>query len=119
MMGATLQLGPVGIWSVQFRTGDRGQAREAIAELEELGYGTLWIPESGTKAILEVAAELLGASTKIAIASGILNIWMHRPDEVLTAVRGFDAEHPERFLLGLGVSHASLVEPTGQQYARP
>jgi probable F420-dependent oxidoreductase len=119
MMGAKLQLGPVGIWSLQFRTGDRGQAREAISELEELGFGTLWIPESGTKAILDVAAELLAASTKIVVASGILNIWMHEPDEVLSAVRRFDAEHPERFLLGLGVSHASLVEPTGRQYARP
>jgi probable F420-dependent oxidoreductase len=120
MMGARLQLGPVGIWSVQFRTGDRGQAREAIAELEELGFGTLWVPESGTKQILDVADELLAASTKIVIASGILNIWMHEPDEVVTAVRKFDKDHPERFLLGLGVSHASLVEPaTGRRYARP
>jgi len=118
-MGATLQLGPVGIWSLQFRTGDRGQAREAISELEELDFGTLWIPESGTKAILGVASELLEASTKIVIASGILNIWMHEPDEVLAAVRQFDRDHPERFLLGLGVSHASLVEPTGRQYTRP
>src|ERR1700733_10955430 len=116
MMGATLQLGPVGIWSVQFRTGDRGQAREAISELEELGFGTLWIPESGTKAILDVAADLLAASTTIVIAAGILNIWMHDPAEVAAAVHRFDAAHPERFLLGLGVSHASLVEPTGRQY---
>jgi probable F420-dependent oxidoreductase len=114
-----LQLGPVGIWSIQFRTGDRHQASDAISELEELGFSTLWIPESGTTAILKVAAELLAASTRIVIASGILNIWMHQPEEVLSAVRGFDAEHPERFLLGLGVSHASLVERTGRAYARP
>jgi probable F420-dependent oxidoreductase len=118
-MGAKLQLGSVGIWSIQFRTGDRAQAREAISELEKLGFDTLWIPESGTTAILDVAAELLAASTKIVVASGILNIWMHKPDEVITAVQNFDATHPDRFLLGLGVSHASLVEPTGRQYARP
>jgi probable F420-dependent oxidoreductase len=118
-MGAKLQLGPVGIWSVQFRTGDRDQAREAISELEELGFDTLWIPESGTTAILDVAAELLAASTKIVLASGILNIWMHEPDEVIAAVRRFEGDFPDRFLLGLGVSHASLVEPTGRQYARP
>jgi probable F420-dependent oxidoreductase len=118
-MGAKLQLGSVGIWSLQFRTGDRAQASDAISELEELGFDTLWIPESGTTAILDVAAELLAASTKIVVASGILNIWMHKPDEVIAAVRKFDADHPDRFLLGLGVSHASLVEPTGRQYARP
>jgi probable F420-dependent oxidoreductase len=119
-MGATLQLGAVGIWSLQFRTGDRGQAREAIGELEELGFGTVWVPESGTNAILDVVEELLGASSKIVVASGILNIWMHEPDEVVTAYNRFASNFPERFLLGLGVSHASLVEPaTGRQYERP
>jgi alkanesulfonate monooxygenase SsuD/methylene tetrahydromethanopterin reductase-like flavin-dependent oxidoreductase (luciferase family) len=97
-MGAKLQLGSVGIWSLQFRTGDRAQASDAISELEELGFDTLWIPESGTTAILDVAAELLAASTKIVVASGILNIWMHKPDEVIAAVRKFDADHPDRFL---------------------
>ena len=63
MMGATLQLGPVGIWSVQFRLpeiADRPARCDRRAP-EELGFGTLWIPESGTKAILDVAAELLGS----------------------------------------------------------
>jgi probable F420-dependent oxidoreductase len=67
-----------------------------------------------------VVAELLGASSEIVIASGILNIWMHDAHEVIAEVRKFDADYPERFLLGLGVSHASLVEPnTGRQYTRP
>lgn len=115
-----MRLGAVGIWSLQFRTGDRGQAREAIGELEELGFGTVWIPESGTKAILDVVEELLGASSKIIVAAGILNIWMHEPDEVVTAYNRFASRFPERFLLGLGVSHASLVEPaTGRHYERP
>lgn len=105
---------------MQFRTGDRGAAREAIAQLEELDFQTLWIPESGTKIILEVVTDLLAASSRIRIASGILNIWMHETDEVASAVQGFRTQYPERFLLGLGVSHASLVEPaTGRDYTRP
>ena len=37
-------LGRVGIWSRELRFGDAAEARDASAELEELGYGTLWIP---------------------------------------------------------------------------
>jgi probable F420-dependent oxidoreductase len=120
LIGATVDLGRVGIWSTQLRTGDRGQARDAVAELDELNFGAIWIPESGTKIILDVVAELLGASKSIAVASGILNIWMHEADEVATAVAQLHADHPERFLLGLGVSHASMVESaTGRGYLRP
>ena len=115
-----MQLGPVGIWSSQFRTADRTQAKAAIVELEKLGFGTVWIPESGTNVILEVLPDLLDASNDIVVASGILNIWMHEPDEVAAAYHQFVSKHPERFLLGLGASHASLVEPaTGRQYERP
>lgn len=119
MIGATLDLGRVGVWSVQFRTLDREKAREAIIELEELNFGTVWIPESGTKDILGVVGDLLDASKEITVASGILNIWMHEASEVAIAVNEFHTDHPERFLLGLGVSHASLVEPAGRSYTRP
>lgn len=120
MIGAALDLGRIGLWSVLFRTLDRAAATDAIAHLEALEYETLWIPESGTKIILDVVADLLAASEKIRIASGILNIWMHEPEDVATAVQAFRESYPERFLLGLGVSHASLVEPaTGRDYTRP
>jgi probable F420-dependent oxidoreductase len=98
---------------------DRAAARDAIAELEELNFSTVWIPESGTKEILGVVGDLLGASKEIGIASGILNIWMHEAPEVAAAVNTFHHDHPDRFLLGLGVSHASLVEPAGRSYNRP
>jgi probable F420-dependent oxidoreductase len=94
-------------------------AREAVAELDELNFGTVWVPESGTKEILGVVGDLLGASKNVAIASGILNIWMHEASEVASAVHEFHVDFPERFLLGLGVSHASLVEPAGRDYLRP
>ena len=104
---------------MQLRTLDRAKARDAVAELDDLNFETVWIPESGTKEILGVVGDLLNASSKIAIASGILNIWMHEASEVASAVHEFHNDHPERFLLGLGVSHASLVEPAGRDYLRP
>jgi hypothetical protein len=42
-----MDLGRLGIWSVELRLGDPGEIREAAAELDELGWGTLWIPGLG------------------------------------------------------------------------
>ncbi|WP_329191323.1 hypothetical protein [Streptomyces sp. NBC_01435] len=38
-----MELGAFGIWSLAFTHGDRREAQEAAGELEELGYGTLWL----------------------------------------------------------------------------
>ena len=37
-------LGRVGVWSRELRFGEAGDMREGAAELEELGFGALWIP---------------------------------------------------------------------------
>jgi len=54
------------------------------------------------------------------IATGIANIWAR---DALTMTAGqltLSEAYPERFLLGLGVSHARLVESIhGHQYERP
>ena len=42
-----MDLAGVGIWSSQLRYGDAGEAAEAAAELEELGFTALWIPDVG------------------------------------------------------------------------
>ena len=41
---ARARLGRIGIWSMELRFGDPGQAADAAAELDELGFGALWIP---------------------------------------------------------------------------
>lgn len=38
------RLGRIGIWSLELRFGDRTEAVDAAAELDELGYSALWIP---------------------------------------------------------------------------
>jgi len=44
------------------------------------------------------------------IATGILNLWMHEPADVAEAYAALTAKHGERFLLGIGVSHAPLID---------
>lgn len=104
--------GRVGVWSRELRFArDRGDAREAAAELEQLGFGALWIPDVGGD-VFGACEELLGATGSIPLLTGILNVWMHGAPEV--AVRS--ALLGERFTLGLGASHGAVV---GERYSRP
>ena len=76
----TTRLTGTGIWSSTLRYGDAGEAAALAAELEELGYSALWIPDVGGD-LFGPLANLLGATTTATIATGILNVWMHTPEE--------------------------------------
>ncbi|MFI6808655.1 LLM class F420-dependent oxidoreductase [Streptomyces luteogriseus] len=108
-------VGRYGIWSVGLRSEDpdrRGELAEAAAELEELGYGAVWLGGNSSAAN---AAPLIEATSKLTVGTSIQSIWQHEPDAAATAFADLESAHPGRFLLGLGVSHAKRVE----QYARP
>lgn len=111
-----MDLGRVGIWDIGLRMEENvagGAAAAAAAELEELGYGTIWL---GLSPGVEHAVPLLKATSRIVVATGILSIWDYEPAEVAARHAAVTAEHPERFLLGLGVSHEVLVK---ERYKRP
>jgi probable F420-dependent oxidoreductase len=112
-------LGRVGIWSGVLRRGDPAEAADAAAELDELGYGALWIPGGAGGDVLGDSLRLLDATTRTVVATGILNVWMHEPADVAAGHAHLTSAHPGRFLLGLGVSHAPAVERTDQEYRRP
>lgn len=112
-------LGELGVWSAELRYGDRAEALEAAAELEELGYGAIWVPGGAGGPVFDDAGALLAATREIAVATGILNVWMHEPEETRAGHHRLTRAHPGRFLLGLGVSHAMLVEATSRRYERP
>jgi probable F420-dependent oxidoreductase len=118
-----MDIGRVGIWSGELRRhAERGTqgAAEAAAELEELGYGALFIPGSAGGDVLGAAGRLLGATRRAVVATGILNVWMHEPADVAAGRAALAADHPERFLLGLGISHASIVDREREgRYRRP
>jgi probable F420-dependent oxidoreductase len=113
-----VNLGTIGVWSAQLRFGDAGAIAAAAAELEQLGYSALWIPGGAGGDVLGDSERLLAATRATVVATGILNIWMHDPVEVAAGHRRLTAAHPDRFLLGLGVSHALLVDRT-DHYERP
>ena len=104
-----MRLTGTGIWSPALRYGDAGLIAEAAAELDELGYDAIWIPDVGGDVLGSVEA-LLRATPRIVIATGILNIWMHDPAEVAQRRASWSDAWRQRFLLGLGASHAPLID---------
>jgi probable F420-dependent oxidoreductase len=115
-----MDLGRIGIWTYQLNYQPASKVREVAAELEELGYGTLWIGEAAYREPLTHAGFLLSATNRMVVATGIANIWARDPLMMTAAQLTLAEAYPERFLLGLGVSHARLVEGIrGHQYQRP
>lgn len=98
-----------GIWSTGLRYGDPAEAAEAAAELEELGYSALWVPDVGGD-LFERVERLMAATRTATIATGILNLWMHSADETADTHARLTAAHGDRFLVGIGVSHAVLID---------
>ncbi|ROO85143.1 putative F420-dependent oxidoreductase [Actinocorallia herbida] len=114
-----MELSGVGVWSQQLRYGDAAEAAEAAAELEELGYRALWIPDVGGP-VFDAIGNLLSATRNTVVATGILNLWMHEPAVAAAAHASLTAAHGDRFLMGIGVSHAPLVDRSEEgRYRRP
>ena len=116
----TVDLGRVGIWSRELRYNpDRGARAAAAAEIEDLGYAAIFIPDAGGDVLGDVE-HLLAATRRMPFATGILNIWLNDPAEVASRRASLVARFGPRFLLGLGSSHAPLVESALRvPYARP
>ena len=120
MNSSTIQPGPIGIWTSQFDYQPAAKAQEEAAELEELGFGAIWFPESVGREALTNAALLLGVTRRIVIATGIANIYARDPVTTAAAQNTLAEAYPGRFLLGLGVSHIPLVEQIrGHSYGKP
>lgn len=105
----TVNLGSIGIWHV------RPHLDTALAtEAEKLGYGALWLGGS-PPADLTAVEELLDATERIAVATGIVNMWQADPVETARSYHRIEAKHPGRFLLGVGVGHREAT----QEYQKP
>lgn len=104
-----MDLSGVGVWSSQLEYGDPSMVAESAAELEELGFTALWIPDVGGP-VLDSVEHLLSATKRTVVATGILNLWMHRPADVGAFYASVVAKHGDRFLMGIGVSHAPLID---------
>ncbi|MBU8825269.1 LLM class F420-dependent oxidoreductase [Mycolicibacterium goodii] len=109
----------VGVWWAS-ETWSMPDAQEVAREIEALGYGSLFLPEVTGKECLTQSAAFLAATERLVVGTGIANIHIRLPSAAETGARTLTALHPGRFVLGLGVSHAPLVEHgMGGVYQKP
>lgn len=110
----------VSVWQPFFINSDsRAAVTDAAVELEDLGYSRLWFSAGFGHNVPPRFRDILDATKRIGVASGILSIWHSSPSEAAAFLQDAEREHPGRFLLGLGASHAGLVEDTGTEYRKP
>lgn len=106
----TIDIGRVGIWTGVLDRHPAGRVREVAAELDEMGWPTLWIPETVSRDPFVAAAVLLEATNTMKVATGIASIWARDPMTTQNASMTLNEAYENRFLLGLGVSHHTLTE---------
>jgi probable F420-dependent oxidoreductase len=107
-------LGPLGIWSFHLDVQPMARAREAAAELDELGFGALWVPEAVAREPFANAALLLQATRRMTVATGIASLHARTAMTMNAGWQTLSEAFPRRFLLGVGVSHQPLVEMNHQ-----
>jgi probable F420-dependent oxidoreductase len=106
MDDALERFGRIGIWR------RHQEGAEGVAELEELGFGTLWLGASPAPAD---ARPFLEGTRTLTIATGILNVWRHEPADVAAEHDRLNDEFGGRFLLGIGIGHPEATT----EYRRP
>jgi probable F420-dependent oxidoreductase len=120
MTQQSMQLGAFGVWTSQLDILPTARMQETAAELEELGYGALWYGEATGREALTKAGLLLAGTKRIVVATGIANIYGRDPVTMAAGQKTLAEAYPNRFLLGLGVSHIPLVEKLrGHRYEKP
>ncbi len=95
-------------------------AREYARRVDELGFGTLWVPETVGREPFTLLGLLAGETASIRLGTSIVSIWGHDAQTTRMAALTLQEATYGRFVLGLGVSHPHLAERLrGHAYDRP
>src|SRR3954447_1943928 len=100
-------IGRIGIWHSRSKG-----SPEIVAHVERLGFGAFWL---GGSPSVEQARPYVEAGTRIPVLTGILKVWQHDPADVAREHAKLVAEHPARFVLGIGIGHPEATS----DYTRP
>jgi probable F420-dependent oxidoreductase len=119
-VGTALErLGRIGVWSSAVVNRPAAELREALPEVEALGYSAIWVGEAFSRENLSAAALALSWTEDMVVATGITNIYARDPFATRAGAATLGEAFPGRFVLGLGVSHQHAVELRGQTYGPP
>jgi probable F420-dependent oxidoreductase len=114
-----IDIGKLGIWFSH----NAMSLQESVAfarKVEDCGYGALWVPEAVGREPFVHLAYLASETSRLVLATGIANIWARDAMTMSAAQKTLAEVSGNRFLLGIGVSHAPLVERLrGHHYHKP
>lgn len=102
-------MGRIGLWSADFDLQPMSKAQEAIAEVEEMGYAAVWVPEAVLREPFASTALLLSATKNLVLATGIASLHARTAQTMQAGWKTVTEAFPDRFVLGIGVSHAPMV----------
>lgn len=112
-------LGRLGAWG-HLDTFSIEAARAYAGRVDELGYGTLWVPETVGREPFTLLGLLAGETRRVRLGTSIVSIWGHDAQTTRMAAMTLQEATDGRFVLGLGVSHAHLAERLrGHTYDKP
>ena len=117
--GGRPEIGRFGVWASQLGLLPAEAAGQQARQLEALGFDTLWVGEASSKEALTHAGQLLAATERVTVATGIANLWARDATAMANGARTLAEAHRARFVLGIGASHPPLLERRGQRYDRP
>lgn len=113
------ELGRVGAWGHLDSLGVNA-ARAYARRVEELGYGTLWVPETVGREPFTLLGLLAAETSRLVLGTSIVGIWGHDAQTTRMASLTLSEATGGRFVLGLGVSHPHLAEKLrGHRFDRP
>lgn len=113
------ELGRLGAWG-HLDTLPIDAARGYARRVDELGYGTLWVPETVGREPFTLLGLLAAETSEIRIGTSIVSIWGHDAQTTRMATMTLHEATGGRFVLGLGVSHPHLAEKLrGHSFDRP
>jgi alkanesulfonate monooxygenase SsuD/methylene tetrahydromethanopterin reductase-like flavin-dependent oxidoreductase (luciferase family) len=106
--------------SIMWRGATIDSTRAIAKEADRLGFEYLWLTEAWGLEALSTAGYLLGATSKIKIGIGILNVFSRSAALIGMACATLDQIAPGRFALGLGSSARDVVERWhGETFTKP
>jgi probable F420-dependent oxidoreductase len=90
--------------------------RAFAAEVENVGFGAFWFGEGLGREAFTQAAVILAATRRVVVGTSIANIYVRDAVTARNAANTLAEAWPDRFVLGLGVSHRPYVETRGHVY---
>jgi probable F420-dependent oxidoreductase len=96
-----IELGTVG---AVLSPGDGNAFIDTAVELEDLGYQTIWLTGGPLRSLSQIA-DVVRATKRARVASGIISVDRFGAGEVSALYTGLQATQPSRFVVGLGGAH--------------